>query len=208
MKKEAFFKNHDKLVLKALTLSTVAIAGAGGLGSNCAAALARSGIGKLIICDYDKVEASNLNRQYYFKDQIGLFKVQALKTNLKNINPFSEYEVHQIKMNSIDIQELFEDADLIIEAFDAAQQKQLLVETWSEHFSDIPLIIASGIGGFGRNSDIIQQNSGNLFWIGDEFSDVDQGYKPMAARVAIVANMQANLAIELLVKSKIGKGII
>lgn len=208
MKKEDFFIDHDKLVLKALANSTVAIAGAGGLGSNCAVALARSGIGKMIICDHDKIEASNLNRQYYFKDQVGLYKIQALKTNLKRINPFSTYEVHQKKLCSIDIQELFEDADIIIEAFDSADQKQMLVETWSDYFSDIPLIIASGIAGFGKNAEIKQQNSGNLYWIGDEVSDTDQGFKPMAPRVAIVANMQANLAIELLVKIKAGKGII
>ena len=49
----------------------VGIAGAGGLGSNCAVALARSGVGTLVIADFDIIEAANLNRQYYFTDQIG-----------------------------------------------------------------------------------------------------------------------------------------
>lgn len=205
MHKEDFYREHDELVLSALQQSVIAIAGAGGLGSNCAVALSRCGTGKLIICDYDRVSASNLNRQYYFRDQIGLYKVQALKKTLKMINPFSEYIVYKEKLIPELIEEYFEDADIIIEAFDDAAQKEMLIETWAETFSDIPLIAASGIGGFGRNLELKQQKFGNLYLIGDEYSDVNQGFKPMSARVAVAANMQANLAVELLVKKFYGK---
>jgi len=198
LKKEDFYKNHDPLLLNALQNATVAIAGAGGLGSNCAVALARSGVGKLIICDFDRIIASNLNRQYYFADQIGLHKVEALKQTLNRINPFCEYEIHNVKLDDLLIQEIFEDADLIVEAFDAADQKQMLIETWAECFADIPIIIASGIGGFGNNETLKQKKSGKMFLIGDEVSDVTKGYLPLAPRVSVVANMQANLAIELL----------
>jgi sulfur carrier protein ThiS adenylyltransferase len=208
MEREEYFKDHDKAVLKALSGATVAIAGAGGLGSNCAAALARSGIGKLIICDFDRINPANLNRQYYFLDQIGQFKVNALNQTLNRINPFSTYEVHPVRLDDILIRKLFANADLIIEAFDSAEQKQMLIETWSDSFPEKPLIIASGLGGFGRNEDIRQKHSGNLYLIGDETSDVSQGFMPLAPRVCIVANMQANLAVELLVNKFSGKGEI
>ena len=207
MKRKDFYKNHDPLLLEALQNATVAIAGAGGLGSNCAVALARSGVGKLIICDFDRIISSNLNRQYYFSDQIGLHKVEALKQTLNRVNPFCEYEIHAVKLDDYLIQEIFEDANLIVEAFDAADQKQMLIETWSECFADIPLIIASGIGGFGKNETLKQKKSGKLFLIGDETSDVTKGYLPIAPRVSVVANMQANLAIELLALKYYGKNI-
>ncbi|MCF7919689.1 MAG: sulfur carrier protein ThiS adenylyltransferase ThiF [Candidatus Cloacimonetes bacterium] len=203
---EDFFIDSDELVLAALSQAKVAIAGAGGLGSNCAVALARSGTGKLIICDFDRVSAANLNRQYYFREQIGLYKVEALKHTLKRINPFSDYDIHNVKLDKDNLVELFEDVDIIIEAFDEASMKQMLIEMWSEFMGEIPLIVASGIGGFGKNEEIRQRQSGNLFLIGDEISDVHKGYKPLAPRVGVVANMQANLAVELLVKKFYGKG--
>lgn len=200
MKSEEFFKDHDPEVLKAVSEAKIGIAGAGGLGSNCAVALARSGVGKLIIADFDKVSASNLNRQYYFNDQIGLYKVEALKRNLKKVNPFSEYEIHTRRLDPVLIQEIFEDVDILIEAFDQADAKQMLIETWDDFFSDIPIIVGSGIGGIGDNNKLRETASGNLYLIGDGVADVEQGYKPLAPRVGAIANMQANLALELLVK--------
>ncbi len=199
MQQEEFFQEHDKEVLAAIAGAVVGIAGAGGLGSNAAVALARAGVGKLIIVDFDKVSASNLNRQYYFSDQIGLSKVEALKHTLKRINPWSEYEIHMLRLTPVLIEEIFEDVDVMIEAFDHAESKQMLIETWDDSFKDIPLIIGSGLGGIGANNKLQETVSGNLYIIGDGETDVEQGYKPLAPRVGAVACMQANLALQLLV---------
>ena len=199
MQQEEFFQEHDPEVLAAITGAVVGIAGAGGLGSNAAVALARAGVGKLIIVDFDKVSASNLNRQYYFSDQIGLYKVEALKHNLKRVNPWSEYEIYTCRLTPVMIEELFEEVDIMIEAFDQAELKQMLIETWDESFKDVPLIIGSGIGGIGANNKLHETVSGNLYFIGDGETDVEQCSKPLAPRVGAVACMQANLALQLLV---------
>lgn len=197
-----YFAKRDWLVLSILQESTVGIAGAGGLGSNAAMLLARAGVGKLIIADFDAVEPSDLNRQFYFLDQVGLPKVVALEQNLKKLNPYSVYEMHHLKITPENVKTLFSSADLLIEAFDQADQKQMLIEQWLTHFPDRPIIVASGLAGFGGNNKIRQRKLGKLYICGDEATECDECTAPMAPRITIVAAMQANLAIELLVKTK------
>jgi len=197
-----FFSKHDPGILPLLRASVVGIAGAGGLGSSVAVSLARAGIGKLIIVDFDRIEISNLNRQQYFWTQVGKVKVRALLENLRKINPFSEYVGFQRRITPKNIKTIFGKADLLIEAFDRAGQKQMLIESWIAHFPDRPIIAASGLSGWGRNQKIRQRRVGNLYICGDEESEPARGISPMAPRVGIVANMQANLAVELLVKSR------
>lgn len=176
------------------------IAGAGGLGSNCAAALVRVGIGRLVICDFDIVEESNLNRQFYFHDQIGLAKTEALKTNLLRINPKVIIESHRIRLTSDNIPELFHDVDVLFEAFDHADQKVMIIESALTVWPERPLIIGSGMAGFGDSNSIHLRTVGNLYICGDEISEVAQELPPLAARVGIVANMMANTGIEILLK--------
>jgi len=195
-----FFSKHDPRILPLLRASVVGIAGAGGLGSSVAVSLARAGIGKLIIVDFDRIEISNLNRQQYFWTQVGKVKVRALLENLRKINPFSEYVGFQRRITPKNVKTIFGKADLLIEAFDRAGQKQMLIESWIAHFPDRPIIAASGLSGWGRNQKIRQRRVGNLYICGDEESEPARGISPMAPRVGIVANMQANLAVELLVK--------
>ena len=197
-----FFLKRDLGVLAVLRASVVGIAGAGGLGSNAAAVLARAGVGRLIIADFDIVETTDLNRQYYFVDQVGQSKVEALLVNLKRMNPFSAYEIHNVRVDRDNVKSLFAEADLLVEAFDQADQKQMLVEAWLTHFPGRPIIVASGLAGFGGNEKIGQRSLGNLYICGDEASECDACTAPMAPRVAVVAAMQANLAVELLVKAK------
>jgi sulfur carrier protein ThiS adenylyltransferase len=201
-----FFLKRDLGVLAALQASIVGIAGAGGLGSNAAATLARAGVGRLIIADFDVVETPDLNRQYYFVDQIGQPKVEALLVNLKRMNPFSAYEIHNVKVDRRNVRTLFGTADLLIEAFDGADQKQMLIEAWLTQCPGRPIIVASGLAGFGGNEKIGQRSLGSLYICGDEASECDVCTAPMAPRVAVVAAMQANLAVELLVKAKSGMG--
>jgi len=193
-----FFSKHDPKILPIIRKATVGIAGAGGLGSNVAVSLARVGIGKLIIADFDTIEASNLNRQQYFIEQIGKPKVIALLENLKKINPFSEYQIHHIKLNEKNIPIIFKDVDILVEAFDKAEMKKMLIETWLSEFPEKPIIAASGLAGYGMNELIHTKKLDNLYICGDEITKLKNNISPMAPRVGIVANMQANLVLEML----------
>ncbi|MBM3294322.1 MAG: sulfur carrier protein ThiS adenylyltransferase ThiF [Candidatus Aminicenantes bacterium] len=197
---KAFFRCHDPGVLRVLRRSVVGIAGAGGLGSNVAVALVRAGIGKLIIADYDRIEISNLNRQQYFWKQVGRLKVDALTENLKKIHPLTEIAALPLRINRRNVGRLFAEADLLIEAFDRAEEKQMLIEAWLAAFPGRPIIAASGLSGYGGNRKIRERRIGNLFLIGDESSEPAPGVSPMAPRVGVVASMQANLAVELLMR--------
>lgn len=178
----------------------VGIAGAGGLGSNCAVSLLRTGIGKLVIADFDIVESSNLNRQFYFKNQVGLSKVEALKENLLAINPNAQIDIYNIKLESKNIPELFKNCDVIVEAFDKAEMKVMIIETCSTICSEKPLIVGSGLAGWGNNQDIKTEQYGNLYFCGDLNSEVGEDLPPLAPRVNIVANMQANIVLEILMR--------
>jgi len=179
---------------------TVGIAGAGGLGSNCAVALARTGIGRLIICDFDIVTETNLNRQYYFKNQVGIKKVTALKENIQKINPGTEVIINDIKLNESNLVSIFKNCDVIVEAFDLAEMKKMLIETCIEHMPNKPLVIGSGMAGFGNSNSIKTIKNGNIYICGDEMSEVSEDNPPLAPRVGMVANMQANTVLEILLK--------
>ena len=177
---------------------SVGIAGAGGLGSNCAVALARVGIGKLIISDFDIVNEPNLNRQYFFRDQIGMKKVDALKENIQRINPEIEILTNDIKLNENNIIEIYRDCDILVEAFDLAEMKKMLIETCLSELPDKPVILGSGMAGFGKNNLIKFRRSENLYICGDEESEVSENNPPLAPRVGMVAHMQANTVLEIL----------
>jgi sulfur carrier protein ThiS adenylyltransferase len=197
-----FFAHRDPEVLAILRRSSVGIAGAGGLGSNVAVALARAGIGRLVIADFDRIEPSNLNRQQYFVDQVGDRKVEALRENLLAINPYSIYEVHDVRVSRKNAAKIFERVDVLVEAFDKAEAKEMLIEASLARFPGRPIVAASGLAGYGRNKKLHTRRMGNLYICGDEESQPPRGVSPMAPRVALVAAMQANLVVELLVKMR------
>jgi sulfur carrier protein ThiS adenylyltransferase len=179
----------------------VGIAGAGGLGSNCAIALARTGVGTLVIADFDKVEASNLSRQYYFVNQVGKMKTAALKENLKSVRPEINVVAHRIKLNEKNIPSTFADCHVIVEAFDRSDMKEMLIETVQKELPGTPLIVGSGLAGWG-NTEILKfrKVDETLYICGDEMSEASDDSPPLAPRVCIVANMQANAVIEILMK--------
>lgn len=177
---------------------SVGIAGCGGLGSNCAVALARVGVGKLIICDFDIITETNLNRQYFFYDQLGQKKALALKENINRINPEVTVEAHDIKLNADNIFEFFSDCDVIVEAFDRADMKQMILETVLCHMPGKPLVSGIGLSGWGDSNSIQMQHTGNLYICGDGISEATDDNPPLAPRVGIVANMQANTVLEIL----------
>lgn len=181
-----------------LSKRRVAIAGCGGLGSNCAVALARVGVGALVIVDFDRVEESNLNRQYYFMDQVGMRKVDALAANLLRINPAVVVEPHCLRVTPDDVVRLFGDCEVIVEAFDQAGEKLMLIETVTERLAGKPLVVGNGMAGWGAVDAIRLRRAGNLWICGDEESEVSEEMPPLAPRVAIVANLQANTVVTLL----------
>jgi len=197
-----FFSCREKAVLAVLRQSSVGIAGAGGLGSNVAVSLARAGVGRLVIADFDKVEPSNLNRQQYFIDQVGRRKVEALRENLLLISPYSLYEVHDVQVTRRNAAKIFARVDVLVEAFDRAAAKEMLIETCLTRFPGRPIVAASGLAGYGGNRKIHTRRMGNLYICGDEESQCPKGVSPMAPRVALVAAMQANLVVELLIKMR------
>jgi sulfur carrier protein ThiS adenylyltransferase len=197
-----FFSRRDPAVLDILRRSSVGIAGAGGLGSTVAISLARAGVGRLVIADFDKIEPSNLNRQQYFIDQVGRVKVTALRENLLRVNPFPIYEVHNVRITRRNAAEIFRSVDVLVEAFDKADAKEMLIEACLRRFPGRPIVAASGLAGYGKNRKIRARRLGNLYICGDEESQCPTGVSPMAPRVGIVANMQANLVVELLVKMR------
>lgn len=182
----------------------VGIAGAGGLGSNCAVALARSGVGTLVISDFDIVDETNLNRQYYFKDQLGKIKTEALKDNIYRIDPEIKVIAHNVKLNNKNIPVIFAGCDIIIEAFDRADMKEMLIETVQTMMPFTTLIVGSGVAGWGSNDSIKSRCVDKYLYVcGDESSETSDELPPLAPRVGVVANMQANIAIDLLLKTKI-----
>jgi sulfur carrier protein ThiS adenylyltransferase len=179
----------------------VGIAGVGGLGSNCAVALARSGIGTLVISDFDVIEPANLNRQYYFTNQVGDLKSAALKENISLINPDVTVIAHTEKLNENNIPQIFSGCDVIVEAFDRDEMKEMIIETVMKKMPGIPLVIASGLAGWGNNETIkFRKIDETLYVCGDEATTAGDDMPPMAPRVGIVANMQANTVIEILMK--------
>lgn len=172
----------------------VGVAGAGGLGSNCASALVRTGFRYIRIADFDVVECSNLNRQFYFLQQVGQSKVEALKDNLKAINPAAEIEVVQVKLEECNAGDLFADCDVVVEAFDRAEYKKLIVETYLD--SAKLLVAASGLAGWGDSDRIrVHRIKDNFYLIGDLTTGVGPGTPPLAPCVTIAAAKQADVVL-------------
>ncbi len=181
-----------------LSKCTVGIAGAGGLGSNCAVALVRAGLGKLIIADFDVVSDSNLNRQFYFRDQIGMKKVKALADNLLRINPYLELQTIDKKIVADDVKIYFSNCDVIVEAFDDKAQKLMFIEAASSDLPNKPLVIGTGMAGWGNNNSLRTEVLDNIYICGDKVSEVSDELPPIGPRVGVVANMQANQVLEIL----------
>jgi sulfur carrier protein ThiS adenylyltransferase len=187
-----------KSKLEKLKGTCIGIAGCGGLGSNCAMALARAGVGSLVIADFDIVTLENLDRQYYFRDQVGLKKVLALQENIRKVNPDIDVQVHDVRLGPDEVVHIFKNCTLIIEAFDRADMKLMIIETVSERFPDKFIIAASGLAGYGQNNTLRTRRLGSLFICGDEVSEVSAELPPLAPRVGVVAAMQANQALEII----------
>lgn len=190
---------HSPEVFGRMKAATVGIAGVGGLGSTAALALARVGIGRLIIADYDVVEPSNLNRQQYFVDQIGRPKVEAMRENLLRVNPFCVVEARAVLLDEGNIPEVFRGAQVLVEALDSAAAKAMLVDAAMRLMPEVIVVGASGVAGHEPGNSIrTRKVADRLYVVGDLVSEARPGTGLMAPRVGIAAHHQANAVVRLL----------
>jgi sulfur carrier protein ThiS adenylyltransferase len=187
--------------LRKIQQATIGIAGAGGLGSNCAVNLVRTGFVNFVIVDFDNIEYSNLNRQFYFYNQVGLPKVEALRANLLAINPNLQLDLRQRKIEQENVEAIFENCDVIVEAFDQARYKKMIVEHYIH--SDKFIVSASGIAGWSNSDDLkIHKIKNNFYLVGDLVSEVNKELPPCAPRVNIAAAKQADIILDYILKGE------
>lgn len=195
----ALEERHGKELQKKLSGAAVAVCGLGGLGSNIAVSLARAGVGELLLIDFDTVDISNLNRQQYFPEQLGLPKTEALYDTLRKIAPYCNIRSAQVKLNEENAPELLADVPFICEAFDRADQKEMLVGCILEKMPEKYLVAASGMAGIGSANTIRTRRINDRFYIcGDGESDSAAGLGLVSARVMVCAAHQANMIIRLI----------
>ena len=179
----------------------VGIAGAGGLGSNCAQYLVRCGFCRLRLVDFDVVEAANLNRQFYFAAQTGQKKVAALKENLLRIEPGLSIEAMAERITRENVLELFGDLDVVVEALDQAQTKVLVVESLLGRVGC--LVAASGLAGWGDPDAItVRRVRADFYLVGDLVSAVGPGRPPLAPRVNVAAAKEADAVLSWVLERK------
>ena len=171
----------------------IGIAGAGGLGSNIAMHLVRAGVRDFVIADFDRIEESNLNRQFFFRDQIGRLKTEALTENLRRIDPSVNMEEHAIRLNAENIAGIFDGCGIVAEAFDKAEDKAMLLGILGGTGKKIAA--ASGVAGLYTGNIVVRKLGENIRVFGDFVSD--NTAKPLySAKVGAAAAMMAAQILE------------
>ena len=179
--------------------AAVAVCGLGGLGSHIAGFLARAGVGRLILIDFDRVDLTNLHRQQYKASQVGRYKTEALAENLREAAPYLSLELRTVRLTAENVPSLLEGADVICEALDEAAAKAMLVNTVLEQLPEKYLVAASGMAGLGSANAIhTRRLTGRFYLCGDGVSDVADGIGLVAPRVALCAAHQANMVLRIL----------
>ncbi len=179
--------------------ASVAVCGLGGLGSHIAVSLARAGIGRLILIDFDRVDVTNLHRQQYKASQVGRYKTEALRENLLEIAPYTQYEIHTVRLDEHNAAKLLSGADLICEAFDGAEDKAMLAGVVLETMPEKYLIAASGMAGLGSANAIRTRRVTDRFYLcGDGVSGVSDGLGLVSSRVMLCAAHQAHMVLRIL----------
>lgn len=197
--REALCLRHTEAVQKKLSAARTAVAGLGGLGSHIAFFLARIGVGHLHLIDFDRVDLSNLNRQQYRLCHLGLYKAEALREELLELNPYLHITADCVKVDEENLKELFTGEEIICEAFDRPEQKAMLANGILEYFPEKKLVAASGMAGFGGSNRIrTRKITKNFYLCGDQESEALPGAGLMAPRVALCAAHQANAAVSLI----------
>ena len=196
---KALNDRHGEDLQNKISSTKVAICGLGGLGSNIAIALARAGIGKLILIDFDRVDITNLHRQQYKASQVGMYKTEAIRENLKEINPYLETEIHTVCVKEENAKELLKECDIICEAFDDAECKAMLTNLVLEEMPDKYIVAASGMAGMGSANSIHTRKVTKRFYLcGDEISDASDGIGLVSSRVMLCAAHQAHTVLRII----------
>ena len=196
---QALDERHGIEFQKKISSTTVAVCGLGGLGSNIAIALARAGIGKLILIDFDKVDITKLHRQQYKANQIGMCKTEALQNNLKEINPYLETKIHTICLDESNAKDVLADADIICEAFDNAEAKANIVNFVLSEMPDKYIVAASGMAGLDSANLIKTRKVSKRFYLcGDEVNDIKDGIGLVSTRVMLCAAHQAHTVLRII----------
>lgn len=191
--------DDDAGVRARLAESHVAIIGCGGLGSNAAGMLVRSGLGELTLIDFDVVDESNLNRQFFFRDQLGRPKTAALAETLLRIRPEVTLLLHQVRVTPDNLLELVHGADVVIEAVDTAEAKAMIANVILHSRPDLPLVSASGLAGFDSANSVTTERVADSFYMtGDHTSDVRHNLPLLASRVNVAAAHEAHAATRIL----------
>ena len=191
MSANPYLTSAERAVLEKVRIG---VAGAGGLGSNCAMHLVRSGIRHLVVADFDVVGESNLNRQFFFRDQLGMKKVDALKANLLRIDPEVDVQAVDVRLDAASTRELFEDCDIVVEAFDAVEAKTMILSTLMP--LGMRLVTASGLAGWGKSNAMrVRKMGANVVVVGDGETGVATDVAPASPRVGIAAAMEANAVV-------------
>ncbi len=195
----ALIARHGLELHKRLSTATVAVCGLGGLGSNIAIALSRTGIGKLLLIDFDRVDITNLHRQQYKADQIGCYKTDALAANLLEIAPYTEIKTVTTKITEENFVDILKNADVVCEAFDNADAKALLVNGVLEQLPNCYIVAASGMAGMDTPNTIKTRKVTKRFYLcGDEVSDAEDTIGLIAPRVMLCAAHQAHTVLRIL----------
>ena len=195
----AFDERFPAEIREKLRNGRAAIAGLGGLGSNIAVSLARSGVGHLLLVDFDVVDVTNLNRQVYMIPHLGMPKTEALREILAQINPWLDVRTEQVRVTPENVRELFSGWPVVCEAFDRADQKAMLVSSLLAQCPDTTVVSGNGMAGLG-DANLIQtrQQMRRLYVCGDGMTEISPGVGLMAPRVASCAGHQANKVLQLI----------
>ena len=196
---EELVKRHGAGLQRKIGRTSVAVCGLGGLGSNIAIVLARVGIGRLLLFDFDAVDVSNLHRQQYKAEQIGQPKAEALAANIREIAPYVSLDARRVKITEENGPELLKEADIVCEAFDEAEQKAMLVNLVLEAMPEKYLVAASGMAGIGDANQIQTKKVMERFFVcGDGVCDVENGMGLFSTRVLVCAAHQAHAIIRII----------
>lgn len=194
----ALEKRHGAELQQKFSESCVAVCGLGGLGSNVAISLARAGIGRLLLIDFDKVDISNLHRQQYKVSQLGMCKTRAMKETIAEIAPYCNVITHTVKLDEDNLS-LIADCDIVCECFDNAQCKAMLVNEVAERYPEKYIVSASGMSGLHTGNTIQTKRLGKRLYIcGDGISDVENDGTLFAPRVMLCASHQANTVLRII----------
>lgn len=197
--KQALLERYTPEMYEKITNASVAIAGLGGLGSNVAVMLARAGVGRLLLVDFDTVDMTNLNRQAYTCEHIGKKKTQALAEILRDINPYLQLEIKDCCVTYENAVEVFGAYPIVCEAFDKAENKAMLVNTILEEQKETIVVSGSGMAGYGSSNEIeTKRVMKRLYVCGDRKTELNNDVCLMASRVTICAAHQANMIIRLI----------